>query len=306
MKSKKAGYPLQEESPETLFYLKLANGEGWNFAAHDKPAKSWVESLGSILELRKGKVEGFPNLIFRFRKEEKCAGVEDALENTAVAGRYIRDLGGIHIRLDRMSADVVCEISGDACRPDVFRMWESLYPVYSRAQNSGGLPLHAALIEKSGRGVLLAGSSNAGKSTCCRRIPPPWRVLCDEEALIVRDGKGRYLAHPFPTWSRFLDPPYRISWNVEYCALLEAVFFLEKSSTDRVIPAGKGRTAMLIYKLSSEKCHVNLESLDQEERISVRKRLFENACELANSIPAFILRTSPAGRFWKEIEGALG
>ena len=32
---------------------------------------------------------------------------------------------------------------------------------------------------------------------------PPWRSLCDDATLVVRDASGRYWAHPWPTWSRF-------------------------------------------------------------------------------------------------------
>ncbi len=41
-----------------------------------------------------------------------------------------------------------------------------LYPFYFYALSHGGLPLHAALIERHGQGFLLVADKNTGKSTC--------------------------------------------------------------------------------------------------------------------------------------------
>ncbi len=86
----------------------------------------------------------------------------------------------------------------------VIQMWTALSPVFDAAQDSGGLLFHAALAELNGSGVLIIGPSGAGKSTCSRRLPVPWRSLCDDEVLIVRDSPGQYHAHPFPTWQELI------------------------------------------------------------------------------------------------------
>ena len=74
--------------------------------------------------------------------------------------------------------------------------WESLY--------RGGLPFHATLLEYQGQGIILAAPGGTGKSTCSRRVPPPWRACCDDEVLVV-EGPGRPLpGTPFPHLERLL------------------------------------------------------------------------------------------------------
>jgi HprK-related kinase A len=60
------------------------------------------------------------------------------------------------------------------------------------------LLLHAAVIERAGRAVLLPGPSGVGKSTLCTAlIARGWRLLTDEIAM-VRPDDGRVLPHPRP------------------------------------------------------------------------------------------------------------
>jgi HprK-related kinase A len=60
------------------------------------------------------------------------------------------------------------------------------------------LLLHAAVIERNGRAVLLPGPSGAGKSTLCTAlIARGWRLLTDEIAM-VRPQDGQVVPHPRP------------------------------------------------------------------------------------------------------------
>jgi SynChlorMet cassette protein ScmC len=76
-----------------------------------------------------------------------------------------------------------------------------LDPIFMQVIDTGALPLHAGLVEREGRGALLAGPSGIGKSTCCAKIPAPWNAHSDDETIVLRDSIGRFVAHPFPTWS---------------------------------------------------------------------------------------------------------
>jgi len=166
--------------------------------------------------------------------------------------------------------------------------------------------MHAGLIEKDGIGILIAGASNSGKSTCCSRIPFPWNVICDEEVLLLFDAeRAVHLAHPFPTWSRFVNATDCFSWNVQKPVPVKAVFFLEKALSDAFLPLGRGRTAMYLFSLANEKCHIDWERTSRGERVSQRVMLFENACRMADSMPGYILRVSQFGQFWKIIDKAL-
>jgi len=55
--------------------------------------------------------------------------------------------------------------------------------------------MHGALVDYSGSGFVRAGPGTVGKSTASRRLPLPWRSLCDDKTLVVRDRKGRFWAH---------------------------------------------------------------------------------------------------------------
>ncbi len=109
-------------------------------------------------------------------------------------------------------------------------MWSSLAPIYLREQLFGGMPFHAGLVERDYMGFLISAPSGTGKSTSCRRIPPPWKPLCDDEVFIVKDSKGTYKVHPFPTWSEFFNGRKRHHLErFKRAVPLSAIFFLEQS-----------------------------------------------------------------------------
>ncbi len=278
-----------------MFRLELSNGQNWNITA-EEPVSSWAQRLAGILQLPEGEMKGCPRLIFRKRGPRAQIA---PLENWASL-----HLEEIIIRSHPDTAEVVCEVQSD--NPDVMGIWESVFPIYSRAQDSGGLPVHAGLIEKNGVGVLLGGISDSGKSTCCRRLPPPWKALCDEEVLVLLDPEQEcYRAHPFPTWSLFKKATDPLSWDVRKPVPVKAIFFIEKFETDSVRALGRGSTAMRIFSLADEKCHLDWERIGRQERMSRREKLFENACRMAERVPGYILRVSRSGRFWVKMDEVL-
>ena len=203
--------------------------------------------------------------------------------------------------------DLICEMKheeGDYQRR-ILSMRFSLYPIYQQVQDTGGLPLHAGLVEHNGKGVLLAGPKNAGKSTCCRLLPKPWYPLCDEETLIVKVNQEQYLAHPFPTWSDYLSKRSEQTWSVHNHVPISSIFFLEQAGSDEVIPLGRGEAAVFINQLATQISCRYWNNLDHEDLMSRKTKLFENATELARAVPAFRLRVSLKGRFWEEMEKVL-
>ncbi len=131
--------------------------------------------------------------------------------------------------------------------------------------------------------------------------PPPWRGVCDDEALIVCAGGGRYRVHPFPTWSNYLYERDEVNWSAEQNLPLSAVFFLEQSETDSIKPIGRGRAAMMINDSASQICRRMLRRSKPDEEKVIRKKVFENGCLIAKTVPSFILNFSLEGRFWEEI-----
>jgi SynChlorMet cassette protein ScmC len=203
--------------------------------------------------------------------------------------------------------DILCDIGSEGNRGIEFtKMRQATFPIFQRVHDNGGLPLHAALLEKDGRGVLLGGSGGMGKSTCCSRIPPHWHALCDDETLIVQHSQRKYRAHPFPTWSYYIGGGFERTWKVERSIPLSRIFFLEQSETDEVVPIGQGQAAIMIYQLANQVWQRFWGDPSKDQRRAHNRRLFNNASELAKNVPSYILRASLSGRFWEEMEKVKG
>ncbi len=290
------------------FCLRLANGQRWHIVGSSE-IKPLIEKLTAIMELKTCEPNGYPKLIFIQRESDKelepptWSRNVDILEGLPRNGWNVRNLGALKLWSHCDVPDVICETRPERNHDlDIIRMWLSLHPIYIRAQESGGLPIHAALVEREGMGILLAGPGESGKSTCCQRLPHPWRTQGDDEALIVKDEQKRYLVHPFPTWSKLLRNRCHQTWNVKRSLILAAIFFLEKAKIDEIIPIGQAETSVYSYKSSLNVCQRSWRNLGQEEERMLKKKLFDNACELARAVPAYKLRVSLKGRFWEEIE----
>jgi SynChlorMet cassette protein ScmC len=298
---------------QSYFSLKLGNGQEWQIMA-TYGLRSWEAKLASILELKNSESNGHPKLIFIERKSSTAEYWEpthrlniETREALPRSGWRAHDRSGFRLWSHHDAADIICEVKHEKDQElSILMMRLSLYPVYQRAQDSGGLPLHTALIERDKTGILLVGPSKRGKSTCCRRIPDPWRALCDDETLIVQDNRKRYVAHPFPTWSDYFWCRSERTWNIQYFVPLSAIFFLDQGETDEVTSIGRGQAAILITQSAMQVWRRGCISVhgDGKER-SFEKKVFENACELARVVPAFKLRFSLSGRFWEKIEAVL-
>ena len=217
----------------------------------------------------------------------------------------LRRLPGAIIRSGLMGHEITCFLPmADDETMGVEWMRHLLLPLYLDILDRGGLPVHAALVERDGRGILLAGRSGIGKSTCCRRLPLPWRGLADDLVLVIRDSSGRYRAHPLPTWSA-VRSGFEGTWNVSRSVPLEAVFFLDQSGSDEVVPVGKGAAAVGCSQSANEVLRsVGPFRLDGRQ-VNVGSRVFENAAGLFLALPAFQLRVSLTGRFWEKIDEVL-
>jgi signal peptidase I len=170
----------------------------------------------------------------------------------------------------------------------------------------GGLLFHGALAEYRGSGFIMAGPQEVGKSTASRRLPSPWRSLCDDMTLVVPDGKGGFWAHPWPTWSRFLYNGPGGSWAVEHAVPIRAVFFLVQSSDDQLEPLNATQATALALESAEELAReVLLELTDAAAARSLCNQALNVAKGLAASVPAYSLKVSLDGRFWEKIEGVL-
>jgi SynChlorMet cassette protein ScmC len=172
---------------------------------------------------------------------------------------------------------------------------------------AGGLLIHGALAERDGYGVILAAPSGTGKTTASNRLPPPWHALSDDATLVVPDGSGNYIAHPWPTWSRFFDNGPGGSWEVEQGIPLAAVFFLSQSQEDHAEPLNTSEAAAYLMQSVHQIMGAPARpGCTREESASLCGMELTAVNALVTVIPAFLLRISLTGTFWNEIASVPG
>lgn len=296
-----------------FYSIELADGSAWELEA-SAGTEDWVCRLASVLELTALEASRSGRLLsFRRRAVDSQPGLNAPVSSRLSRfddspgdrwRRYI--LPDIVIWEDPVTRHMICLLPETGTpEGELEQMRQVFLPLYWESLHRGGLPLHAALAEIGGRGVILAGKSGAGKSTCCRRLEPPWRSLGDDLVLVVRDEAGRFLAHPLPTWSAVREGARGRSWNLNRAIPLGGLFFLEQAEEDGLEPLG-GAAATLRIRQSALQVLGSLGPCIATERdLHANTTVFENAAGLAASLPSFILRVSLTGRFWEKIENAL-
>jgi hypothetical protein len=233
---------------------------------------------------------------------------------------------------DDPCAPLVCLLNAPADQDElVIAMMRLSLALARAAQSRGGLLLHGALAALPApvgpslpvspaapegcerarprqSGVILAGPGSAGKTTTSNRLPPPWRSLCDDTTLVVRDTRGQYWAHPFPTWSRFYTAGDGIggSWDIQEAVPLCAIFFLSRSAENSAeTPANWTYALALLTESVEQASRLMTCGLPRRELPALHREWLANARALAGAVPSHLLHISLTGEFWKEMEGAL-
>ncbi|MDD8025697.1 MAG: SynChlorMet cassette protein ScmC [Acidobacteriota bacterium] len=279
---------------EMLYSLALADGNRWEIAGVDEEAAAIVSQLGRAMRLpgRPGTVEPAPDgrpcrLLVQVdaNASVKYDRIPLASENGGVVISILRASafwGGPYINLTRLSLIMA-----------------------RQAQAGGGVLLHGALAERDGLGVILAAAGGTGKTTASHRLPAPWRSLCDDTTLVVRDPHGSYWAHPWPTWSRFLDGEPGGTWDVQSAVPLKGIFFLARAAEDRAERLGLGHSVSMLVECAGQASMVMALGLSPEELRAHHLERFNNLCALARITPAHRLHISLTGAFWREMERTL-
>ena len=184
----------------------------------------------------------------------------------------------------------------------IIAMWSSLRPIQLQALSRGGGPFHSLLAEYDGRGILIAGPAESGKSTCHQRLPTPWNPLCDDHVLVVKRDHSDYAAHPFPTWSEYLWKESDKTWPTSYTVPINAIFFLEQADVDHVTRVIPEQAAPMLFESQKQVWQRHWARIDPSPCDKQRIMAFENACALARAIPTYVLKATLLGRFWGKIE----
>lgn len=280
--------------PQVLHTIALADGARWELVAGGEEAVSIVAQLGRAMQLPAASEpaghgpDGKPfRLVVRVDAHTSTADcyVPLASERGGVAECILSPCehwGGPFFNLVRLSLVVARE-----------------------SQARGGVLIHGALAERDGMGVILAAPGGTGKTTASRRLPAPWRSLCDDTTLVVRDSCGGYWAHPWPTWSRFLNGGAGGTWDVQRAVPVRGLFVLSQAADDRAERVGPGQAVSLLMECAGQASMFMPLGLRKEEVRILHGERFENLAALARQVPVSVLHISLAGAFWCEMERML-
>lgn len=281
------------------YVIRLADGTSWEIGADDGAA-SRLKMYARILGLKKVRGGAARRLLLA---GEECSPGDLSAEK----GWAVKDLQLLRLHYHGERQEVVCGLGPRGRRTEeLVKLKFSLFPIFEGVQERGGIPFHAALIEREGAGILIAAYGGTGKTTCCRRIPPPWKALCDDDTLVVKAGKGDYRAHPFPTWSRYIEGACRETWDVQSSVPVRALFFLERAeAAEDAIPLKDWEAAIRASQQESHILNCIMPGLAQEECRRLRSAFFRSVADFVTEVPAYVLRAKLDGTFWEHIERVL-
>jgi SynChlorMet cassette protein ScmC len=284
--------------------LKLASNKQWHISSADPDAGQIASSMADAMGIEPGLPITTRPSVHPVRRMTIHTARTGSAANSQIEG-WMGDSGFGSFRTH--GPDTTCVLPPSDNSDSLAQQLQFLAVIIGRqAEEDGGLLLHGALLEWKGAGVILAGPSGVGKSTACTRIPAPWQCLCDDKTLIARDENGGYWAHPWPTWSRFMDGGPGGRWDVQKAVPLQAIFILSQEEPDQVEKLGAGHAVPLLVEVAKQGIWPMDDFIQLHHARAFRLKRFDTICTLVKSIPCYHLKISRTGEFWREIEHALG
>jgi len=286
--------------------LTLADGACWNIVAENPEAKPFITRLAEVMHLGSANGKGRELLVQvqngRGTKNENGFPAESlrSLFMEALAD-YPWDEG-----CQPLKQTISCRFHQEGNETlETLQLMQFCSVFALDAVTRGGMLLHGALIERDGMGVILAGPGGIGKTTACSRLPETWRTLSDDITLIVRDEIGRYWAHPWPTWSRFLVEKEGGKWDVERGTFVRAICFLTQSHEMELIHLGEGEMVCLGMEAIEQAGRALARNLDEESLRKLRNIYFRNVCQMTKTVPGYHLQLNLHNPFWELIEESI-
>jgi len=270
-------------------YTLSLSGHNYNLIA-GKKNEFWLNEIARIMQLQFKPVKNSFKLLY-FRNPQIFKFFHGAKKEFESLG-----LKYFSTSTNAMLIDLGKEADK---RNEYLKFKHSFYPLFEKVILSGGFPVHGGLIDN---GCILAGNSGSGKSTCCRRSP--WSALCDDTSLIIKTKSG-YLAHPWPSWGDYIQRNMNTTFPVEKSIPLKALFIVQKEKINKAIPLKISESVLQIYNFALQRIHVEINQIDKRRALKIKTQLFKNIWKLLEIIPAFTLKATLQGKFWKEMEGVL-
>lgn len=262
---------------KTCPVLKLANGLVYSFLAGDSSAETCVEALARAMQLETASCLGRKIIIYTSEEENR----EPKIFMPADQSEPILCLVNPYDSQDLFYIQV--ERAAQAIAADVI--------------SRGGALVHGGLCSLNGCGAIMAGRGGIGKTTASGRLSAPWTSYSDDSTLVIPDGKGGYIAHPWPTWSRFYWGGEGGSWPVEKPLPLTRLFFLSQAESDSLEAVDSTRAKSMLIDTIEHVTRSNRKKDKERQRFVLQ--CIESAGSIARAVPAYRLNVCLTGRFWE-------
>lgn len=271
----------------TLYFNKKLN---WTFRGN----QDLIEKLRKAMSLQDINSK---NTVMVFRKKNDIHKIPEKYFDIKTGWRLQDNLFNRYLTHE-ISKDIVISLKPDE---DYMGLRYLMFPIWYEVIEEGGLPLHSALIERSGKGILFLAPNSGGKSTISRLSP--WSVRSDDLNIVLPG----YLAYPLPTWSYFLhkkNQSDRRVWETPKSSTLSAIFFLEKSQENQIEKLPFFDAVSVILESVKELCFHDFKYMDLREKRKLYTNILDNSISLVKQLPFHLLRFNKENgeKIWKKIE----
>ncbi len=252
----------------------------------------WVSNIARIMQLEEKKVRNSAKILF-------CKNPGSLIKKyyPVKYGWVKQDNRLVSYYSHNTIKDIFVDIGKKSTlQNEYMKIKHSFYPVFEREILKDGFPLHSGLVTG---GVLFAGSSGSGKSTCCKKSLQ--KTLADDTSLIVsRDN--HYYVHPWVSWGDYIQRNMNTTFNVQNSVPLRAIFLIEKAAKTEILEIKKVEVIKKLFDLSFERIYLNVKNMKKTDRIKINTKLFDNICNMVHFIPVYKLGVSLKGDLQEAIE----
>jgi hypothetical protein len=171
--------------------------------------------------------------------------------------------------------------------------WQAVF--MDAVRKRGGI-FHGGMVIRDGISYILTAPGGGGKTTAVSRLPPPWKALSDDAALILPSADKGFVVYPLPNWievvKRYKNIPDAANCPITSSYQLGGILLLKKADHENLSVIEPLDAVQHIYRALSEQSKVLL------IRNLFRKDLFHISSEIARTVPFREMELTRDGNFW--------
>lgn len=283
-------------------HLQLALGPlRYDCIAYDPWAEQILNDLHQHLPMRQPSVH--PNRTIHLRRIEQDAATEAAartgLLSSLPAAIWYRQRNPINTVWLSPATDAAVWSDGMSAALGRFHYHLPWNVIIDDMILRGGLPVHGALAEYAGQGLLFVAPPGGGKTTTMATAPPGWNVLSDDAALIWPDRADMWTASPLPSWTELSSADRTPRTDPGRTCRLRGLVLLNKAKRidlDKIAPV---KALPALYRAVGEYPVLVMTEVD------CRSHAFRLASHLVRTLPCWRLDLPLGGHIWPHLEGVL-